>query len=122
MFGFLRSATARPDPAEAVRAVGAGEALLIDVREPAEVRSSGLARGAINLPLGQLAALADPASARADKRLKAAKAAGTPIYLYCASGARSGRAADVLRQMGYAPVTNLGHLGTWQAAGGAVGR
>jgi rhodanese-related sulfurtransferase len=123
MFGFLRSAPApRLDPAEAVRAVAAGEALIIDVREPAEVQGSGKARGAVNLPLGQMPALANPASGQHDKRLKAAKAAVQPIYVYCASGARSDRAAAILRQYGHAQVINLGHLGAWQAGGGAVVR
>jgi rhodanese-related sulfurtransferase len=123
MFGFLRSAPApRIDPAEAVRAVASGEALIVDVREPAEVQGSGKARGAVNLPLGRLPDLANPASGQHDKRLKAAKAGDLPIYVYCASGARSERAAAILRQHGHAQVIDLGHLGTWQAGGGAVVR
>jgi rhodanese-related sulfurtransferase len=123
MFGFLRSSpTPRLDPVQAVRAAAAGEALVIDVREPAEVQGTGKARGALNLPLGRLSELADPASGLHDKRLKAARAAGQPIYVYCASGARSDRAAAILRHHGHAQVVNLGNLQTWRAGGGAVVR
>lgn len=123
MFGFFRSApTPRLDPAEAVRAVAENRALLVDVREPDELRATGKAKGAVNLPLSRLGELANPASGQADKRLKAAREAGLPVYAYCASGARSDRAAAILRQHGHAEVVNLGNLGTWQAGGGPVVR
>lgn len=123
MFGFFRSApTPRPDPAEAVRAVAESRALLVDVREPDELRATGTARGAINLPLSRLAELADPASGLADARLTAARAAGLPVYAFCASGARSDQAAAILRRFGHAQVINLGNLAAWRAGGGAVVR
>lgn len=125
MFGFLRSLTAPSpgiDPTRAVADVAAGRALLIDVREPAEVSASGKAKGAVNLPLSRLAQLADPASGLADKRLRGARDKGLTLVLYCASGARSGRAADVLRRFGHDQVHNLGSLAEWRAGGGAVVR
>lgn len=122
LFGSFMSAGPKVDPAEAVRKVVAGEALVIDVREEAEVRSSGKAKGALNLPLSQLHLTSDPNSGHYDKRLAKARKAGQPIYLYCASGARSGRAAGLMRQHGFEAVHNLGNLHAWHAAGGAVVR
>jgi rhodanese-related sulfurtransferase len=110
------------DPAEAVRQVNAGEALVIDVREEGEVRASGKAKGALNLPLSNLHQTSDPNSGFFDKRLAKARKAGQPIYLYCASGARSGRAAGLMRNHGFEQVHNLGNLHSWHAAGGAVVR
>jgi rhodanese-related sulfurtransferase len=41
-----------------------------------------------------------------------------PIYVYCASGGRSGDAVDMLTQMGYTQVFNLaGGIKAWKAAG-----
>lgn len=73
--------------------------LLIDVRSAQEFGTIALA-GALNLPLGELAArirsvVPDPA---------------TPLLLYCASGARSGMACDLLRRLGYQQVQNVGGL------------
>ena len=75
-----------------------GAALLIDVRSEQEFRTVAL-EGALNLPLPRLETgireLADP---------------GTPLVLYCASGARSAVACMALRQMGYQQVTDAGGL------------
>jgi rhodanese-related sulfurtransferase len=43
-----------------------------------------------------------------------------PIVVYCASGARSARAAQLLADLGYGPVSNLGGLGDWKSGGGKV--
>lgn len=40
-----------------------------------------------------------------------------PIYLYCRSGARSGKAAEVLRQMGHAGALNVGGFEALARAG-----
>jgi rhodanese-related sulfurtransferase len=63
---------------------------------------------------------ADPKSGHFDKRLAQAKKAGKPIYLYCASGARSSRAAGLMRTHGFEDVHNLGNLSAWHSGGGAV--
>jgi rhodanese-related sulfurtransferase len=42
------------------------------------------------------------------------------IALYCASGARSGNAMNLMRRMGYEDVHNIGGLVHWQRAGGQI--
>lgn len=121
LFNAMKKSAPAVDAAEAVRAVTSGSALLIDVREEAELQS-GRAKGALNLPLSGLDQTADPKSGRFDKRLAKARKAGQPIYLYCASGMRSGRAADFLRGHGFEAVHNLGTLKTWQEGGGQIRR
>ena len=120
LFRTLSGGTAAVNPALAVQAVAEKRALLIDVREPDELRA-GKAKGAVNLPVGRLHRTADPASGHFDRHLAGAKASGLPVYVYCASGARSGRAAGILRQHGF-QVHNLGTLADWARAGGAVQR
>lgn len=112
----------RPDPAQqlstadAIPRVASGELTLVDVREGAEVGASGMAKGALNVPLTMLSRQADP---RHPDHLVALDPA-RPVALYCVSGARSSRAAEVLRGLGYTRVYNLGSLRDWQTAGGAM--
>lgn len=40
-----------------------------------------------------------------------------PVYLYCRSGNRSGQAAKILRQMGFAEAFNVGSLNALMAVG-----
>lgn len=120
LFGKLMNGGPRLDPAEVVRQVTEGKALLVDVREEGEVRSGGKAKGSLNLPLSNLHMSADPKSGHFDKRLSKALKTQTPVYLYCASGARSSRAAGMLRNNGFEAVHNLGNLGAWHSGGGDV--
>jgi rhodanese-related sulfurtransferase len=105
-------------PAEALRLARTGDLTLVDVREVAEVKMTGRAAGALHVPLMLLAAKADPRHPEHDPRLTPDR----PVAVYCASGGRSQRGAEMLAAMGYTRVYNLGGLGDWQAAGGPVER
>jgi rhodanese-related sulfurtransferase len=116
MFSFLRPGAASPKPAiaDVMRQVTDGKMLLLDVREVTEARASGVAEGARLIPLSLLPLKADP------RRPGNELPQGLPVAVYCASGARSASAADVLKRLGYDPVVNLGGLRDWAAAGGRV--
>jgi phage shock protein E len=73
-------------------------ARVIDVRSPAEFRD-GAYPGAVNIPLPLI-----------PLRMQELEPKDKPIVLYCASGARSGQAARMLKQAGFADVTNAGGL------------
>lgn len=119
MFGFLtKTRPARINPSEAIARVKDGTLSLIDVREAGELRQTGKAKGALHIPLGQISAQTDPKNGHFNRKLDM----GKPVALYCASGARSGRAADILRAHGFAEVYNLGTLQDWQTSGGTVVR
>ena len=115
LFIFARSAFAQSDiprlsPAEAAAKVKAGEAVLIDVREPAEWES-GVAAPAYLLPLSDLRG----SRSKWQHVLDSAKADGKPLLLYCRSGNRSGQAAAALAKEGFT-VANVGGFGDWTAA------
>lgn len=74
--------------------------VIIDVRTPLEFVGRHL-DGAINIPLDQLAGLPDAL----DGIEKSAS-----ILVYCQTGARSGIACSIMRERGYAHVTNGGSL------------
>ena len=90
--------------------VKSGAAVLIDVREEEELRESGIAEGALWMPMSKMGE--DDADWTAFKQnLPKDK----PIFLYCRSGNRSGRVAEFLRLEGY-DTNNLGGFKDWQAA------
>ena len=118
MFGFKRQTAPALPLSDAVSRVAAGETLLLDVRDHAEVAQTGKAKGAVHIPLMRLPTMADPRHPDFDKRLTGDK----PIAIYCASGARSGMAMNILQKLGYAETHNLGGLRDWMSAGGQVQR
>ena len=104
--------------AEAVAQSGEGAVTVIDVREHGEVAGSGKAKGALHIPLMRLRDMAD---SRHPDFVEDLKDCG-PIAVYCASGARSHNAAMMLQQLGFDEVHNIGGLGHWVQAGGAIER
>ncbi|KPP84813.1 MAG: Rhodanese-related sulfurtransferase [Rhodobacteraceae bacterium HLUCCA08] len=104
------------DPAEAVAQVASGDLTLIDVRDPAEWQMTGTARGALKIPMVALQMQVDPRSPECNPALDPDR----PVALYCASGARSQMAAQMMAQMGYTKVYNLGGLRDWAFAGGEI--
>ena len=117
MLSLFRSAAQNP-VTDIVARVNSGQVVLVDIRDPSEVRTTGKAQGAISIPLSVLRMKADPKSPDHDSRLSPDAA----IALYCASGARSSMARGMLEQLGFRNVTNLGGLSDWQRAGGAITR
>ena len=94
----------------------ANGAVIIDVRDSAEVAASGKAAGALHIPRGSLEFKADLSAPTAEKSLAFDK----PVILHCASGGRAALAGKLLKDMGYQKVYNLGGLKDWVEAGGKV--
>lgn len=113
MFSFLRPGQSAPRPAmsDVLQQVAQGKMLLIDVREVAEAKASGIAHGAKLIPLSLLPVKADPRQPGCELPQ------GLPVAVYCASGARSASAAQLLGRLGYGDVTNLGGLRDLAAGG-----
>ena len=76
----------------------AAGARLVDVRTPAEFKD-GSYPGAINIPISVLPV-----------RMNELEPKDKPIVLFCASGARSGQGARLLKQAGFTDVVNAGGL------------
>lgn len=94
----------------------ANGAVLIDLRDSAELAQTGKAAGAVHIPRGSLEFKADLSSPTAEKSLAFDK----PVILHCASGGRAALAGKLLKDMGYQKVYNLGGLKDWVEAGGKV--
>ena len=76
-------------------------AVLLDMREEDEYRS-GHIPGARNVPLSAIATADLPADL------------STPMFLYCLSGNRSGRAETYLKGEGYVNVKNIGGINSYK--------
>ena len=87
----------------------AGEALVVDVREPWEY-AEGHVPGAVPMPLATVPQRA--AELPADQ----------VVYLVCAVGARSGQAAAYLSRLGVDAVNVAGGTGEWVSSGYPVER
>jgi rhodanese-related sulfurtransferase len=80
--------------------------VLIDVREPEELKSDGYIAGAINIPLSTL-------QANLNKIPK-----DKEVVVYCRSGHRSANAVNQLKQLGYTNVKSMaGGINNWKAGG-----
>jgi len=83
--------------------------LVIDVRTDREYNAGHVA-GTRHIPLDQLPARLGELEAHKDQ----------PVYLICQSGARSGRATQLLASKGFDAVNVQGGTGGWIAAGHPV--
>ena len=103
-------------PEQVARERGEG-ALVVDLREPAEIERDGTIEGAVQAPRGMLEFYADPQSPyhRADFE------PSRRTILFCASGGRSALGAVSLAQLGYTDVAHLdGGLKAWRGDGRPV--
>ena len=91
-------------------------AVLVDIRDSAELAQTGKAAGALHIPRGSLEFKADPTSPTVEKALSTDKT----VILHCASGGRAALAGKLLLDMGYKDVRNLGGFKDWVEAGGKV--
>lgn len=118
--GMLAAANAevpRISADEARRMVEEQNAVIVDVRDSAELSANGKIPGSINIPRGMLEFRADAASQYHDANLTTDR----PVILHCASGGRSALSGATLKQMGFKTVYNLGGFKPdWVDAGGEV--
>ena len=105
---LVRSRIEEIDPADAREELAAGDAVLVDTREPNEWDEAHL-EGATLVP---------PATV-ADRIEEVAPDRSQRVVLYCRVGNRSARAADLLEsELGYEDVASIaGGIEAWQQAG-----
>jgi rhodanese-related sulfurtransferase len=101
---------------EARTLVGQGNAVIVDVRDSAELQQTGKAKGALHIPRGSLEFRADVTAGSRDPNLSPDKT----VILYCAAGSRAALAGKMLKDMGYKDVRNLGGFADWAQGGGEI--
>lgn len=104
-------------PEEAMKSVGDGRTLFVDLREAEELKRDGKVPGAVQAPRGMLEFYIDPGS----PYHKPEFASGKKVLFYCASGGRSALACKTAQEMG---LTNAAHIGggfrSWLEKSGPV--
>ncbi|MCW9044622.1 MAG: rhodanese-like domain-containing protein [Pseudopelagicola sp.] len=116
MFFLRQKPQAEMSVKDAVDGAKTGDIIVIDVRDQMELKHTGIAEGALHVPLMRLRDIADPRHPDFNPKLKN----DGKIAIYCASGARSHSAVTMLRRLGYEDVYNIGGLSHWVRAGGGV--
>jgi rhodanese-related sulfurtransferase len=97
-------------PAQAVMLINRQRAVMIDVRDAAEVEKSKIAN-ALAIPLGELA----------DKAKELTKYKSRPVIVLCANGSRAVTGVETLTKAGFEQVFSLeGGLKAWKDAGQPV--
>jgi rhodanese-related sulfurtransferase len=97
-------------PTDAAAQLKAGGAVLIDVREADEWAETGVAEPAV------LLALSDLRGERTVWKPFLEKNRDKTLLLYCRSGSRSGKAAEILAKEGF-KTANVGGFSGWKEAG-----
>lgn len=101
---------AQISPVEAAQRVAAGQAVLVDVREPHEWDQTGVAQPAVLLPMSDLNGTREQWAPFLENNK------GKELILYCRTGNRSGQVAKKLAAEGR-QVANAGGFRDWQSAG-----
>jgi rhodanese-related sulfurtransferase len=93
------------------------DALVVDVRDAAEVPSTGLATRGVNISLGNLPVKADlelPEEWRGSRLQDRVR----QVVTTCQTGENAARAAKLLKEMGFENVSYMeGGMEAWKAAG-----
>ena len=116
MLEAANAAVPKISPDKAREIIANGHALVVDVRDTAEVQASGKIAGAVHVSRGLLEFRADPDLPSHDPNFAKDK----DVIVYCASGGRAALAGKLLKDLGYERVYNLGGFKDWADSGGAV--
>lgn len=101
---------------EAIARVKAGNSIVVDVRDSAAITESGTIAGALRIPRGFIEFAADSATPFHNEAMKK----DADILLVCAAGGQAALTGKTLQDMGYTSVSNIGGIGDWKDAGGAM--
>lgn len=104
-------------PQDAFALVGSNDHVIIDLRDPREIKRSGKIPGSYSCPRGMLEFWIDPDSPYHKDVFNQDK---TYVF-YCASAWRSALSAKLAQDMGLKPVVHIeGGFGAWLKAGGQI--
>lgn len=101
-------------PEQAQAEIANGNVIVIDLREPEEVKQNGKIAGSLNAPRGMLEFYADSSLPYHKPEFNKQNR----IILYCASSGRSALGTKTLKEMGYDKVAHIeGGMNAWKASG-----
>ena len=93
-----------------------GEAVFIDVRDSADIATTGTISGSLQIPRGFIEFAADELTPFHNKSLSKDK----EIILVCGAGGMAALTGKTMIEMGYKNVKNIGGIGDWVKANGPI--
>ena len=95
-----------------------GDAVFIDVRDSADIASTGTIESSLKIPRGFIEFAADETTPFHNKALSKEK----EIILVCGAGGMAALTGKTWIEMGYQNVKNVGDIGDWIKAEGPLGK
>ena len=93
-----------------------GNAVFIDVRDSADIASTGTIEGALKIPRGFIEFAADESTPFHNKALSKDQ----EIILVCGAGGMAALTGKTMIEMGYKNIKNVGGIGDWIKAEGPL--
>ncbi len=93
-----------------------GDALFVDVRDSADIASTGTIAGALKIPRGFIEFAADELTPFHNKALSKDQ----EIILVCGAGGMAALTGKTMIEMGYKNIKNVGGIGDWIKAEGPL--
>ncbi|WP_340109860.1 rhodanese-like domain-containing protein [Pikeienuella sp. HZG-20] len=119
-FDMVKEATAEIEtisPADAIKRMNDEDFLLVDIRDPRELKREGRIPGAYHAPRGMLEFWIDPAS----PYYKPIFGEKKKFVFFCAAAGRSAISVKTLQDMGMENIAQLGEgFAGWREAGGPI--
>ena len=116
---YLKEANAlveRIDVESGIERHKSGNAVFIDVRDSAEIASTGTIKGSLQIPRGFIEFAADESVPFHNKALSK----NQEIILVCGAGGMAALTGKTMIEMGYKNVKNVGGIGDWIEAKGPI--
>ncbi len=101
---------------EGIAKHGAGGVVFIDVRDSGDIEKTGTIPGALRISRGFIEFAADDATPFHNPAMKK----DADLVLVCGAGGQAALAGKTLKDMGFTSVVNVGGIGDWEKAGGAL--
>ena len=93
-----------------------GDAVFVDVRDSADIASTGTIAGALRIPRGFIEFAADETTPFYNKSLSKDQ----EIILVCGAGGMAALTGKTMIEMGYKNIKNVGGIGDWIKAEGPL--
>ena len=116
---YLKEANAvvkRIDVESGIERHKSGNAVFIDVRDSAEISSTGTIKGSLQIPRGFIEFAADESTPFHNKALSKDQ----EIILVCGAGGMAALTGKTMVEMGYKNIKNVGAIGDWIKAKGPI--
>ena len=116
---YLKEANAlveRIDAKSGIERHKSGNAVFIDVRDSAEIASTGTIKGSLRIPRGFIEFAADESVPFHNKALSKDQ----EIILVCGAGGMAALTGKTMIEMGYKNIKNVGGIGDWIKAKGPI--